>query len=54
MKLITLTVTVNDFRDHPTDDASINKLLSSTLGKIEAAVDSAAEKFDIVLTVDRD
>lgn len=54
MKLLTLTVIVNDWRDTDSSDENIDKLLDEVRFGIHDSVGRAADKFDVALAVSED
>lgn len=54
MKLITLTVVVNDWRDTDTSDENIDKLLDEVRDAVQSSVACIADKFDVVLAINED
>ncbi len=54
MKLIALTVVVNDWRDMDTSDENINKLLDEVRARIDQTISDVGEEHDIVLAVEED
>ncbi len=54
MKLIALTVVVNDWRDMDKSDASIDKLLDEVRARIEQTVEDIGEEHDIVIKAEED
>ncbi len=54
MKLITLTVVVNDWRDMDTSDAEIDKLLNEVRARINQTIEDVGEEHDIALSINED
>lgn len=54
MKLIALTVVVNDFRGMDESDESINLLLDEVRARIDQTIIDVGEEHDIVMSVDED
>lgn len=54
MKLITFTISVDDFRNLTPTDANIDLLLESVRENIKSVVDRTADKINIVMSVDDD
>lgn len=52
MKLIQFTVTVSDWREFDTTDATIDKLLDEVRARIELTIADVGEEHDIVIVVE--
>lgn len=54
MKLISLTVVINDWRDTDRSDDNIDKLLDEVRARINQTIEDVGEEHDIVLAVEED
>ena len=52
MKLLQITITVNDFRDMSTTDINIDALKDDVRSELRHAMNAVSETYDIAIAID--